>query len=306
MIDFLSSFTQYQRTPLYLNQIFLQVDSTALNVLNLVSQRPSFCYSIAHSIVSFANGNWKHYNHELGQTCKCRYIHGSAVLPDAVQLMNFPPEERSQSEQLNTQWLCFSFISRSLAPWDVFFHGRTSFPSPPLSFEWCSRSPASVINISDSIEMFCWSACWMLFLFIQTFLSFSALVEGFHGTSVMLQPLGRLTVTNLCFFGFFKLNSSLPVLADLYCFTILKEWATLTGVVTWDVAWLKVKQKGEAEYWRVQGQVLKGPNKTITALSYVWSFNIWTCIPQSSGVCWWSWELLVISVSWLRFLGLSV
>lgn len=80
MIDFLSSCTEYQRAPLYLNQIFLQADSNALNVLNLLSQRPSFCYSIAQSIVSFTNGNWKHCSHELGQSCKCRYIQGSAVL----------------------------------------------------------------------------------------------------------------------------------------------------------------------------------------------------------------------------------
>lgn len=55
MIDFLSSCTEYQQTPLYLNQIFLQANSTALNVLNLLSQRPSFCFSPAHSIVSFAS-----------------------------------------------------------------------------------------------------------------------------------------------------------------------------------------------------------------------------------------------------------
>lgn len=66
----------------------------------------------------------------------------------------------------------------------------------------------------------------------------------------------------------------------------MKEWAALIGVLSWDghVAWLKLKQKGEAEYWRVQGQVLKRPNKIIIALSYVWSFNIWTCTPQSSGM----------------------
>lgn len=186
MIDFLSSCTEYQQTPLYLNQIFLQANSIALNVLNFLSQRPSFPYSIAHSIVSFANGNWKHCSHELGQSCKCQYIQGSVVLPDAVQLMNFPPKGRSHSEQLNTQWFCFSFIS--LAPWDVFFHVRTSFLSPSLSFQWRLRSSTSVINFSDSTEMFCWGACWMLFLFLQTFLSFNALVEGFHGTSVMLQP----------------------------------------------------------------------------------------------------------------------
>lgn len=215
----------------------------------------------------------------------CRYIHGSGVLPDAVQLMHFPPKERSHSEQLNMKWFWFSFISRSLAPWDVFFHVRTSFPSPPLSFEWCSRSSASVINISDSTEMFCWGAYWMLFPFLQTFLPFNTLLEGFHGTSVMLQPYMRLTVTNLWFCFFFKLDSTLPVLTDFYCFTILKEWAALIAVVSWDghVAWLKLKQKGEAEYWRVQGQVLKCPNKIISALSYLWSFNRWTCNTSKLG-----------------------
>lgn len=69
---------------------------------------------------------------------------------------------------------------------------------------------------------------------------------------------------------------------------------------SWDVAQLKLKQKGEAEYWRVQGQVLKCPNKIIIAVSCVWSFNIWTCTPQRSGVCWWPWKLLVSSVSWPR------
>lgn len=36
MIDFLSSCTEYQQAPLYVKQIILQADSTALNVLNLV------------------------------------------------------------------------------------------------------------------------------------------------------------------------------------------------------------------------------------------------------------------------------
>lgn len=168
MIDFLSSCTEYQWT-LYLNQIFLQASSTALNVLNFLSQSPSFCSSIAHSTVSCANGDWEHCSHELGQSCKCHYIQGSVVLLGAVQLMNLPPKERSHSEQLNTQGVWFFFISQSSAPWDVFFHVRTSFPSPPPRFERCSRSSASVINFSDSTEMFCWGACWMLFLFLQYF-----------------------------------------------------------------------------------------------------------------------------------------
>lgn len=175
------------------------------------------------------------------------------------------------------KWLCFSFISRSLAPWDGFFHVRTSFPSPPLSFEWCSRSSTSVINISDSTEMFCWGAYWMLFLFLQTFLPFNTLLEGSHGTSVMVQSLHEARCGQSLIF--FKLDSSLPVLTDFYYFTILKERAALIAVVSWDghVGWLQLKQKGEAEYWRVQGQVLKCPNKIIITLSYVWSFNMWTC-----------------------------
>lgn len=103
----------------------------------------------------------------------------------------------------------------------------------------------------------------------------------------------------------FLMDSSFPVLTNFYCFTILKEWTALIGVVSWDgrVAWFKLKQKGEAEYWRVQGQVLKCPSKIIIALSYLWSFNIWTCTPQNSGMCWWLWKFLVSSVSYHRFMG---
>lgn len=50
MIDFLSSCIEYQQAPLYMKQIFLQADSTASNVLNLLSQRPSFYYSITHGV----------------------------------------------------------------------------------------------------------------------------------------------------------------------------------------------------------------------------------------------------------------
>lgn len=174
--------------------------------------------------MSFANGNWKHCNHELGQSCKCRYIHGSVVLPDAVQLMNFSPEERSHFEQLTTQWFCFSFISRSLAPWDVFFHVRTSFPSPPLSFERCSRSSASVINISDSTKMFCWGVCWMLFLFLQTFLSFNALVEDFNGTSVMLSLRWGFLWPICVFYCFWFFLNWIPGYLFLQIFTVLPFW----------------------------------------------------------------------------------
>lgn len=50
MMDFLSSCTEYQQAPLHIKQIILQADSTALNVLNLFSQRPPFYYSITHGI----------------------------------------------------------------------------------------------------------------------------------------------------------------------------------------------------------------------------------------------------------------
>lgn len=109
-------------------------------------------------------------------------------------------------------------------------------------------------------------------------------------------------------FCVFYLGSSLPVLTDFYCFTILKEWAAPVGVVSWDghCCMAQAETKGEAEYWRGQGQVLKCPNKVIIALSYVWLFSIWACTPQSSGMHWWPWKLLVSSVSEPTCLGLPV